>query len=551
MAIFVTPSRLPQSCLVGETGMFYLYFKQLLDYYGASDPPIEPGGYMGIMRDDRKPGLKKTLFLCVAGFVLGLAVNYSMAQDSESISAVSAQSPFQSPSSLWNQWTLDSVKFTGTMTFQYQGRFHGEDEDNEFYRSLYLEMEGLDGGKISGALGVRFLTNLDHFSQYRNNTTYYVYEGISDSYSHRNFSRLYYGYLDFSHWIGPGRLRIGRQSLFPVDYLQFDGASYLLEDWKNQLDVELFAGIPVEYYSSRDGDYTYGATMNWKAMDWLSFKGAGMVYSDSSHHNELFGLGSRQQLGERLQVIEDWTFLESRGRDLQFQGIYSHSERGFTLNATYYRQLRKLGEFADPYSPYYQALSDYEPFHLFNLSLSQEMGDRWVLEGGGTWRDLIDSKTESDYNHAYQMYWGGVTLRDFMVQNLSLSLFLQRWDTDAYTTYTTAIQNSNPDDPANTQSDEVLYYFTVPGDRNDTLSAELQFRWGEKRKNRIQLGTDYQKYKYHYETDEEFDNVRTWYIKCRYWLNDKWQLYNRFQLEKQSGDPDNYFRVVSALSHRF
>jgi len=506
---------------------------------------------MGYHQAYMKPGWKRSFLLAAAGASLFFLVSNARAMESDSTVSL----PVEASTTLWqslrDSLSLDSVRFSGTMTYQYQGRFHGEDRDNELYRSYYLEMEGLADGKISGALGLRLFSNLDNYSQYRRNSTYYVYEGISDSYSRRNFTRLYYGYLDFTGLLGPGRLRVGRQILYPIDYLQMDGASYLLEDWKNQLDMELFAGVPVEYYSSRDGDYTYGFTLDWKAMDWLNFRGAGMAYSDSSHHNTLYAVGSRQHWGDELQLMEDLNLIESSGRNLQLQGIYTNAAKGLTFNATYYRQLKTLGDYADPYSPYYQALSDYEPFHLLNLNVVKEAGDHWVIEGGCTLRELTDSQTESAYNHAYQMYWGGVTLRDVTVKNLSFSLFLQRWVTDSYTTFTTANQNANPDDSSNTQPDEVKYYFTVPGDRNDTLSAELQYRWGQKRRNKIQLGTDYQKYKYHYETDEEYSNVRTWYLKCNYWINDKWQVSSRLQMEKQGGDPEEYYRIVSAVSHRF
>ena len=136
----------------------------------------------------------------------------------------------------------------------------------------------------------RYRTDSDDYGhdhdlyQYLSLHVYDMMDGHLDFYSHGAFDidlnetdgsdnaydeawpRLNESYLDF-HDYGPlSHLRIGRQFLYDVDDLHFDGLySSFLED--EQLGFFIFGGRPVSYYSSNSNEWLAGGGVQWRPWD--------------------------------------------------------------------------------------------------------------------------------------------------------------------------------------------------------------------------------------------------------------------------------------------
>ena len=442
--------------------------------------------------------------------------------------------------------TPTPIKYSGSVNFQYQGRFQGSQSANDLSQNLYFNVDGLFDGKVSVSLAMKFEEELDGYDTYQQNSTYYSFEGISDTYSQRNNGSLYYLYTDIKDVFGPTDLRLGRQYIYQLNFVHFDGASFKWDDL-GDFNLETFIGKPVDYYTS-DGNLTYGGSLDWHPWRYGSFGMAFMNFSQDSYNDNYLGFNAKQYFGDYLSLDEHYTFLNSDPQDFQVDGTYTVPALGLNLNATYYRQISELLDYSDQFSAYYQAIGDYEPFNMVTLGAYKEIGDHLTLNAGYTHRGLNDSYYESEYNRQYNLYFGGVTFRNIAVKDLDFSVTLQRWETHAYITSTTAELNANPTAGGNTEPNEVTVYYNVPGDNFITFSAEMAYHWNKK--NRIQIGTDFQKYKYNYDTNEEMVDVRTSYLKWRWQLSEDWQFYAKLQQEQETGD-DPYYEVVTSLSYSF
>ncbi len=438
------------------------------------------------------------------------------------------------------------IKYSGTLNFQYQGRFQGGQSANDLSQNLYLNVDGLFDGKVSVALAMKFYEELNGYDTYQRNSTYYSFEGISDTYSQRNKGDLYYLYTDIKDVLGPTDLRLGRQYLYQLNFVHFDGASFKWDDL-GDFDLETFIGKPVDYYTS-DGNLTWGGSLDWHPWRYGSFGLAFMNFSQDSYSDNYLGFNAKQYFGDYLSFNENYTFLNNDPRDLELEGTYTLPALGLNFNATYYRQINELLDYSDQFSAYYQAIGDYQPFNMVTFGTYKELGEHFTLNAGYTHRDLNNSDYEDEFNRQYNLYFGGVTFRNIVVKDLDLSVTFERWETHAYTTSSTAELNGNPRAVDNTGPNQATVYYNVPGDHFDTLGAELAYRWSKK--NRIQIGTDFQKYKYNYDTNEEMVNVRTYYLKWKWQINESWQFYTKVQDEQETGN-DPYYEVVTSLSYSF
>src|SRR5208283_2506422 len=140
--------------------------------------------------------MKMLIVLGIIGAIMSIPVS-GLAEDTPSQDTVPPSSP--------------PIKYSGSLNFQYQGRFQGGQSANDLSQDLFLNVEGLFDGKVSVALAMKFYEELEGYDTYQRNSTYYSFEGISDTYSQRNRGDLYYLYTDIKDVFGPTDLRLGRQ----------------------------------------------------------------------------------------------------------------------------------------------------------------------------------------------------------------------------------------------------------------------------------------------------------------------------------------------------
>jgi len=433
------------------------------------------------------------------------------------------------------------VSFSGRIATLYQLRWQGDESDQDLAQYLALDADNLWKNKLDAALYLRLWEDIDGRYQAQGNRTYYEYEGISDTYTRRVNDRIYYGYIDIKNIIGTSKFRLGRQYLYDIEGIQFDGLRWGIEDFKG-LDALAFFGQPVSYYSETDGNRTYGGSVAYKFFPELKLGLDYLKYSEDSISDTYLALLMQNRFADRLRVYAKYAYLDSDPRDVMVQANYTNPHAAWNLNATYYQQLKKLEQYSNQFSPYYTALSDYAPFHQINITLYKELTP-WVAgEAGFTKRQLAHSDDESEYNRAYDLYYATLIFRDIGVRGLDFSLTGQRWLTKSYTRTTSYYDDATATTPTTAT-------ITMPSDSVTSFGAELKYQW--QKKLTVNLGTDYSQYKYDYDTDSEKTKVRTVYTKCRWKINKNIDWYTKVSREKQSDEEQGYYKVRSNITYNF
>ncbi|MDI6784671.1 MAG: hypothetical protein QME64_11345 [bacterium] len=387
----------------------------------------------------------------------------------------------------------ETVSFSGRIATQYQLRWHDYETDQDLAQYLALDAENLWKDKLDAAIYLRLWEDIDGRYKPQGNKSYYIYQGISDAYTRQVDNRIYYGYFVLKNIVGASQFRLGRQYLYEIEGIQFDGIKWSLEE-SNGLEVTAFFGQPVSYYSEMDGNRTYGGSLAYKFNPAIKLGLDYLKYSKDTLSDNYIALQMQNRFSDRWRIYSKYAFLDSDPRDFQIQTSYTNPESDWNLNATYYQQIKRLEQYSNQFSPYYAALSDYAPFHQLNLSLYKEFTPIIAGEAGFTKRQLQHSGEESEYNREYDLVYTTLIIRDIAVKGLELSITGQRWITARYTRTTSYYDDAT----ATTPSTAII---TMPSDSVTTFGSELKYRW--QKKLTLNLGTDYSRYKYDYDTDSE------------------------------------------------
>lgn len=435
----------------------------------------------------------------------------------------------------------DTLTFSGRIATQYELRWHNDTSDQDFAQYLALDVANLWKDKLDAAIYLQLWEDIDgryHPSGYQ---YYYLYQGISDTFTRSVNDRIYYGYFDLKNVVGASQFRLGRQYLYELEGIQFDGLRWKLEDL-NGFDMLAFVGQPVTYYAEMDGNLTYGGSLAYRFNPELKLGVDYLRYSEDSIEDNYVALQMQNQFLDRFRFDTKYAFLDSDPRDFRMQANYIDPNADWNINATYFQQIIKLQQYTNQFSPYYEALSDYAPFQQINLAIYKEFNSMVAGEAGYTKRQLAHSSDASEFNREYDLFYATLIFRDIGIKGLSFSVTGQRWITDSYTRTTTYYADSNATDP-------ITETISMPGDSETTLGAELKYQL--KRKLTLNLGTDYARYKYDFDTNAEQAKVRTIYTKCRWKINKNLDWYTKLYREKQSDDDHGFYKVKSTLTYYF
>jgi hypothetical protein len=435
----------------------------------------------------------------------------------------------------------DSVTFSGRIATQYELRWHDTESDQDIAQYLALDVENLWKDKLDAAIYLQLWEDIDGRYRPQGLKYYYLYQGISDTFTRSVNDRIYYGYFDLKNVVGASQFRLGRQYLFELEGIQFDGLRWKLENL-NGFDILAFVGQPVTYYAEMDSHLTYGGTLAYKFNRELKLGLDYLKYSEDSIGDNYFAFQMQNQLFDRFRIDSKYAMLDSDPRDFQIQANYTNPVSDWNINATYYQQIIKLQQYSNQFSPYYAALSDYAPFRQINLAVYKDFNPIFAGEAGITKRQMEHSGDASEFNREYDLFYATLILRNIGVKGLSFSVTGQRWYTDSYTRTTTYYDDSNATEP-------VTAVITMPSDSETTLGAELKYQVAKKLT--LNLGTDYSRYKYDFDTNAEQAKVRTIYTKCRWKINKRLEWYTKLYREKQSDDEHGFYKVRSTLTYSF
>lgn len=213
--------------------------------------------------------------------------------------------------------------------------------------------------------------------------------------------RISEGYFDIRD-LGPLlRMRLGRQYMPEVDYLHFDGVKWTVYD-KKPISVFVFGGKPVTYYESTHGDWLGGGGVVWRPGWKMTHQFDAYALHEGGEDFALTAWRWNQYWGDGWRTNTRLRFLDDEIRD--FRGyINKYFERWrLGVNLDYYLQPKARGVDKEPLSRdlayYSHILGVRAPTHRIGGDLYKFIGDRWMVQAGGSIRRRVGSTGEDTYN---------------------------------------------------------------------------------------------------------------------------------------------------------
>jgi hypothetical protein len=314
------------------------------------------------------------------------------------------------------------------------------------------------------------------------------------------------------------RVIAGRQYLFTGILPYFDGLTLQTKEFEDLKDLQfsLFGGVPTHLYeSSASGDWVVGSGIQVRPtgatklkVDWEHVEDESSAelpggFKVGDHHNDLLVLGVWQNVTDNIDVHGRYTFIEKKERDAFLRSSLTIPDADFYIQASYFRQLETLKDFAIEFNPYFTSLKEYFPYHQYDINFYKGIGCV-MISGGTTVRDLVDEGDEGPYNHEFRRYYVTPSIRNFPLKESEASVTMDIWD--------------SPDDDIR------------------TFGAELKHSFDKRTK--ISCGTYYSLFKYDYYSDTERDDVRTAFVKVQYKLRKDLNCQVKYELE--DADFDSY-----------
>ena len=263
--------------------------------------------------------------------------------------------------------------------------------------------------------------------------------------------RLSEAYFDLRN-LGPvSRLRIGRQYLYEVDSLHFDGATLkLLEE--RPLSFFFFGGRPVSYYESAGGDWLAGGGALWRPSWRTRHQFDLYLLREAGEFFALSGWRWNQVWGEGWRTNSRLRFIGADVRDFRLFATKYFERLSLGLDVDYYLQPRAR-DFEDELrtrglSTFGRLFGSRVRNHRLGINLSKSLGLDWMVQFGASARDRIGSDDEDSFtaiasNHAYI----SVSRFNAWISDLDLTFAFNRIDNENDNLYSfTGEANYRPND---------------------------------------------------------------------------------------------------------
>ncbi|MBN2209701.1 MAG: hypothetical protein JW759_10460 [Candidatus Coatesbacteria bacterium] len=383
-------------------------------------------------------------------------------------------------------------------------RFTGGESDLDAFSCLGLDVGDPYRDGITAHLLAR--SSMD-IHRVRDGKDYYLFHGIDDTYRRtatirdgdktyevRQNTRLYYGYVDLHRSGYVESIRLGRQLIYDTpEVAYFDGASLLTSEFASLKSLQfcVYGGVPVhEYESSASGDSLLGAFAQAKLWPGgkaqLSFMHAEDRTESGEFEDDHLAASLWQSIGEQVSLHARYARLSDSDGDVTARVTLVEPLSDFSVQASYYQLFQEEVRSAIEFDPYCSALGELRPFWDARLLVQKGFSEHLTAEAGFEFRRLKERAEESTFNHEFVRYSATLTLADLPIEGLSLSLNGDCWDTRR-----------------------------PSGGDNWTVGGDIDYGIGEKLK--ASLGTAYSLYKYDYDTEQERDDVRTYYAGVKFW----------------------------------
>jgi len=417
------------------------------------------------------------------------------------------------------------------LRLEYDYREQGSDTDEDFYARFYASGKRYWNNRLDLYVSLRLHHQFeDRSSDALSEDPFYSLDD-TDSTTEQRVLQLYADLHDPSRRYA---LRGGRQYVEIADYLQLDGAQFLVNE-NGDLGGRAYFGHPVSFYGSVSGDYAGGLSLIGKPWQGNQSRVTVATYYDDSEDGSDYNyfLDVRQKWSDTTRTRGRVSVLNDEYRMAQADMFYT-TDDGVTDLALGVNYWGAFDAETRAYSPLYQVLGEQDPYSYSYIRLTQQIMPHWYVSPGASLRVLTDPDDESSSNRDYRNY--DVALIFQPNRSFNASVALEYWEVD-------------------------------DSDSFAGLSGDLRYRRG--RAWEVSGGASYAQYTYDTYSDfnyvvgsgqaqftengtvvEESPYVKTYFVRGRYRILKNLSLRAQFDIEDNDESEDLAYRGRMAIEVR-
>lgn len=363
-------------------------------------------------------------------FCIGIAVAFlfcflpliTLAEDSEeSGDEVMEESMMEEDSGSSQFFT--SMDLHGSLHSTYYFRNSGSDDDHDFSNYLSLQADDIWKDRISA--GVSLLWHQDLDGKDNNRTDPF----IDLDQANRQNVRVFTGYGDIKG-IGwdESRMRLGRQYFEDVDYVHFDGLSYQFEP-VDRLDIGVFGGRPVSFYSSNDGEAVYGFYSEYQFTPQTKASARYYRYDADGYNDDLGAVEVWHLFTPNIKTHVEFSMLDANPYMIQADLLARCDALDLDTTFQIVHLFDDVAGHTIEFNPVFPLLNSYEPFTRGSVYAVKGMGQYWALTSGIDVREADDTNAVIDNtNRDYRRYSAGAEF--YPVEKVTVSVSGEFWDVD-------------------------------------------------------------------------------------------------------------------------
>ncbi len=310
--------------------------------------------------------------------------------------------------------------YSGSLRATYDYRSMGKYEDHDAYGYWYFRGRDLGDKLVDIYTSGRLHGDLDGTTS----SEYDPFGSITDS--SQGDLRLLQFYIDIHNREKSMAMRYGRQYVDIADYIQMDGAQYLLFE-RQEIGGRVFLGQPVSDYSPVNGDVFAGASLVGRPLKGNETRATYARYHDSSvsADDDHYFFDVKQRLSDEVRTR---AYLSVMNEDVRMGGanLFYVSMSDYVFDAVL--GVQRWGDYTAKtraYSPLTEVLGDLEPFTTAYGRFTAELLP-WIYLSPGAMVRQADN--ENFTNRSFERYDLSFILEP--AEGLSSTLALEYWDAE-------------------------------------------------------------------------------------------------------------------------
>ena len=414
---------------------------------------------------------------------------------------------------------------SGSLFNEYKFRTTGDVEDHDLETLLSVNIGDPVRDRFSGALQGGGIFDLN------GKQDDYSLSSIYDTFPKSTVGRLYYAYMNVKRFKPIENLRVGRQYLYTLDSLYFDGVSVETLPYCG-LILGGYGGTPVHLFENEigvdPGDWVAGGYLLWSPIATVRLRldethlrdeTSAFRITEGDKEDDLLGTSLWIDFTENLDFYTRFTTFSDQVRDVEAATSLQIPDKALSFRLRGYRLLEGYDIRVVEWDAYGIA-GTYEPFTQISLSATKELGRKFGINGGVDYRFLDDEQITSAFNHGYERVYVSASSHNFLRKDLDLNTTF-----DYYHGEDNTLKNNSTG----------LSFF-----------ASQKFF---KKRLAVDGGTAYYLYRYNILAGNESNNVRTYFADVEGKIVK--DLKAKMKYEFEDNDLDNFQTVNTSVTWEF